>query len=112
MSSAHHPAPLQFSTQSGLTLQADTNGSRSNPPVLLAHGGGQTRHAWRNTGRLLADAGFYSICLDLRGHGASDWCPDGNYRIEAFANDLVDISAELRTPPILVGASLGAVLLQ
>lgn len=109
MSSAHNPTSREFATQSGLTLQADTYGSPSNPPVILAHGGGQTRHAWRNTGRLLADAGFYSICLDLRGHGSSDWCPDGDYRIEAFANDLVDISAELVTPPVLVGASLGGI---
>ena len=109
MSSPNPSTPRQFSVRSGITLQSDTYGSPSSPPVILAHGGGQTRHAWRNTGRLLAEAGFYSICLDLRGHGSSDWCPKGDYRVEAFANDLVDISGQLATQPILIGASLGGI---
>ena len=109
MSSPHQPTPRQFSTRSGLTLQSDTYGSASSPPVILAHGGGQTRHAWRNTGLLLAEAGFYSICLDLRGHGSSDWCSNGDYRVEAFADDLVDVSEELAAQPVLVGASLGGI---
>ncbi len=96
-----------FKTGKGLNLECDTYGLASHPPVLLAHGGGQTRHAWRNTGQLLAGAGYYALCLDLRGHGSSDWCPDGDYRLEAFASDLIEISKELESQPVLVGASLG-----
>ena len=84
-------------------------GEDANPTVLFAHGGGQTRHAWRRSGKLLAEAGFHSICLDLRGHGESSWCPQGDYRIEAFAQDLVCICTRLESPPVLVGASLGGV---
>lgn len=32
--------------------------------VLLLHGGGQTRHSWRNTGRSLASDGWSAIAVD------------------------------------------------
>ena len=36
----------------GLTLVADAYGPDDGPPVVLFHGGGQTRHAWGGTARL------------------------------------------------------------
>ncbi|MDH3642696.1 MAG: alpha/beta hydrolase [Gammaproteobacteria bacterium] len=98
-----------FSGYSGLSLQADTFGDEAGLPVILAHGGGQTRHAWRGAGEALAGAGYYSICLDLRGHGASAWCPEGDYRIEDFAQDLLSVCETFDTRPVLVGASLGGI---
>ena len=47
--------------------------------------------------------------MDLRGHGDSGWCPNGDYRIEAFAEDLIRVSKTLEIPPALVGASLGGI---
>lgn len=41
----------------GATLAADTFGHPDAPPVVLLHGGGQTRHAWRGTGQRLGAAG-------------------------------------------------------
>ena len=32
-----------------VTLAADAFGDPGDPPVVLLHGGGQTRHAWGNT---------------------------------------------------------------
>jgi pimeloyl-ACP methyl ester carboxylesterase len=93
----------------GISIAADVYGEQGQPPIVFAHGGGQTRHAWRNSAKLLAGAGFQSVCVDLRGHGESDWCPQGDYRIEAFAEDLVNICGEIGSPPILVGASLGGI---
>ena len=52
-------------------------GDPSHPPVLLLHGGGQTRHAWGGTSQTLARAGYYAIALDMRGHGQSDWSVQG-----------------------------------
>ena len=103
------PKPITYSGFNGLTIAADVFGENASRPILFAHGGGQTRHAWRMTGKRLAEAGFQSICLDLRGHGESSWCPEGDYRIEAFAEDLVCICAELESAPVLVGASLGGI---
>jgi len=90
-----------------VVLAADAFGDPGATPVVLLHGGGQTRHSWRATGRALADAGWYAISVDLRGHGQSGWSPDGRYGLDRFANDVVAIVGYLTRPPVLVGASLG-----
>ena len=82
-------------------------GRQERQPVLLLHGGGQTRHAWAGTGERLAQAGWYAVSLDLRGHGESEWCPNGNYDHMDFAADTSCVAQSFSHKPILVGASLG-----
>ena len=91
----------------GLRLAADVGGPDDGPTVVLLHGGGQTRHSWAGTWRVLVEAGWHAWSLDLRGHGESDWSEDGDYSLDAFAGDIVAVTDALPTPPILVGASLG-----
>lgn len=91
----------------GITLVADVGGDPSAPPVVLLHGGGQTRHSWRGAMRELMARGYHVINFDARGHGDSDWSPDGTYRLGVFAADLRSIVATLPCPPALVGASMG-----
>jgi pimeloyl-ACP methyl ester carboxylesterase len=92
----------------GLTLAADAFGPTGGPPVVLFHGGGQTRHAWGGTARLLGDKGWRATTVDLRGHGDSDWAsPDGSYTLDAFAADVRAVAAAQTRPPVLIGASLG-----
>jgi non-heme chloroperoxidase len=91
----------------GIELAADVEGPWHGPAVMLLHGGGQTRHAWKGTGGVLAHEGFLSVSLDLRGHGESDWAPDGNYSLDAYAADIIAVVKELGRPVALVGASLG-----
>jgi pimeloyl-ACP methyl ester carboxylesterase len=94
----------------GLTLAADAYGPEDAPPVLLFHGGGQTRHAWGGTARLLGDKGWRATTVDLRGHGDSDWAPveqDGPYSLDAFAADVRAVAAVQPAPPVIIGASLG-----
>jgi len=100
------PVRLSYRVRDGLTLIADAYGDPANRPVLLAHGGGQTRHAWGGTARTLADHGCYAVSLDLRGHGDSDWSPSGDYQLDFFGNDVRQVAAELGRP-VMVGASLG-----
>lgn len=97
----------EFRAARGVRLVADAYGATSALPVLLLHGGGQTRHAWRGTAQVLAEAGFYAVSVDLRGHGESDWCEDGNYELDFFADDIRAIAQQLSSAPALVGASLG-----
>lgn len=98
---------IQFTGAEGQTLAADAMGVHDALPVILAHGGGQTRLSWRRTQERLAAAGLRAIAIDLRGHGESQWSSSGHYRIEDFADDLLCVAHALGTPPVLVGASLG-----
>lgn len=91
----------------GLTLAAEAHGDNGGAPVLLAHGGGQTRRTWNRTIGDLSSAGFRAIAIDMRGHGDSDWSKGGAYEIRHFAADLVTVASQLNRKPALVGASLG-----
>ncbi|WP_127357114.1 alpha/beta fold hydrolase [Actinacidiphila soli] len=91
----------------GILLAADVWGEASSPPLVLLHGGGQTRHAWDRTGPRLATLGWRVIAPDLRGHGTSEWSADGDYDLDLFAEDVRALVAELGDRPMLVGASLG-----
>ncbi|GGD86921.1 peroxidase [Tsuneonella deserti] len=91
----------------GITLVAEAHGDIRGMPVLLAHGGGQTRRAWKRVMGDLAQAGFRAIAFDMRGHGASEWSKTGAYDIRDFAADLIAAAASMEVKPALVGASLG-----
>ncbi|MGB0847886.1 MAG: alpha/beta fold hydrolase [Thiolinea sp.] len=91
------------------TIAGDSWGDPGQTAVILLHGGGQTRHAWKGAGEKLGEAGFYTLSLDLRGHGDSSWINDSvGYTEAKMAADLACVleQAEIRRP-ILVGASLG-----
>lgn len=98
---------LDFTLPCGLVLRADAYGSRDNPSIILAHGGGQTRYSWGNTAQQLADRGWYAIAYDHRGHGESDWSASAEYDLPSFGKDLLFIAESLANKPIVVGASLG-----
>ncbi len=101
------PVVTVFRNRSGMSLAADDLGDPRGAPVLLLHGGGQTRHSWGTAVSALASRGFRAVTLDLRGHGDSDWSPDGAYGLEQLRDDLVDVMAQIEGQPALVGASLG-----
>lgn len=95
----------------GLRLAADVVGDPAAPPAVLLHGGGQTRFAWGTTASVLAERGWRAYRVDLRGHGESEWSPEGGYTIEDFAGDVTGICGEVGgvAPPVLIGASLGGI---
>ena len=99
-----HPTMLRGA---GLAIAADIGGPDDGQPVVLLHGGGQTRHSWGTARALLADKGYRVISADLRGHGKSGWSSDGDYRLDRFVDDLTVILTDLPRPTFLVGASLG-----
>jgi len=78
------------------------------PPVLLAHGFGQTRQSWSQTQSRLARAGHDSLSWDMRGHGDSGCNPsDLRYDAEQFLADVIAAAERLPGSPVLVGASMG-----
>jgi len=94
----------------GVNLTADVAGPVDGVPVMLFHGGGQTRHSWGSALVGLAKAGHRVWSVDLRGHGDSDWSPGGDYSDNVFPDDVRTVAQAVREqhgPPVLVGASLG-----
>lgn len=95
----------------GVGLAAASFGDGDAPPVVLVHGGGQTRHSWGSTAVELSQQGWHCVAYDQRGHGESDRAPDGDYAVTTFAGDCVEVCEQVREasgrPPALVGASLG-----
>lgn len=107
MPTSSSATPVSFVTRDGLTLVGDAWGDPGHSPVLLVHGGGQTRHSWGDTAAVVAERGWYAIAYDQRGHGTSDRSPGAEYGIGSFATDLADVIGSLPLPSIVVGASLG-----
>ena len=103
------PNPMHFWTGvGGVRIAGDSWGKPNGPLVLLQHGGGQTRHAWKGAGEKLGAAGYYAVAFDARGHGDSDWAPDGLYGQDVMVEDLKRVVAALGSRrPVLVGASMG-----
>lgn len=91
----------------GVRLRGDAVGDEGDPPVILLHGGGQTRWSWQSTLEVLGRSGWRACSFDLRGHGESDWSPDADYAFASFAADVARVAEAVGEQPALVGASLG-----
>jgi pimeloyl-ACP methyl ester carboxylesterase len=103
------PDPMHFwPGAGGVRIAGDAWGDPAGPLVLLQHGGGQTRHAWKGAGEKLGEAGYHAVAFDARGHGDSDWSPGGQYSQDLMVEDLKCVVAALGNKrPVLVGASMG-----
>ena len=110
MSSRTSPSLRLFETDDGLTLRSDAWGDEERPPVLLLHGGAQTRHSWKNTAKKLEELGYYAVAIDLRGHGESDWSPQAAYTLDRHVGDLAAVVKEFDRKPVVIGASLGGII--
>lgn len=83
---------------------------RPDAPVLLClHGITQTAHSWDEVAEALAPE-YRVLCLDQRGHGDSEWAPDGKYDRESMAADVGAIATALGVARFLLcGMSMGGV---
>ena len=101
-------APRVRRFESGdVEIVTDEAGPVGAAPVVLLHGGGQTRGAWGGALAEGARRGFHMISADLRGHGESGWSAAGHYGMDAHAGDIAALAGAHAEPPFLVGASLG-----
>lgn len=94
----------EYLTVDGGTLAYEVTGG-SGPLVLLAHGMGDSRQAFRFVTPLLVAAGYRVAAVDLRGCGESSagWA---SYRQADIAGDLVALLGHLGGPAVLVGHSI------
>src|SRR3954454_10166336 len=82
-------------------------GNPSAPPLLLVHGG---RDHCRNWDWLAATLrkDWHILAPDLRGHGDSQWSPDGNYSTAAYVYDLAQLIHQQELAPVtIIAHSLG-----
>ena len=100
----------RIATHGGVEIAFDDSGLESWPTVVFLHGGGQTRHSWREATVSLNRLGYRTLNVDLRGHGDSSWAADGDYGLDAHIEDLTALIAELTDRPTMVGASLGGMI--
>src|SRR4051794_310746 len=94
----------EFLTIDGGTLAYDLSGS-TGPLVVLAHGMGDSREAFRFLAPQLVAAGYRVAAVDLRGCGESSvgW-PSWSHT--DIAGDLVALVRHLGGPAVLVGHSI------
>ncbi len=94
----------EFLTLDGGTLAYDVTGM-AGPLVLLAHGMGDSREAYRFLTPALVDAGYRVAAVDLRGCGESSagWT---SYTRTDIAGDLLALVRHLGGPAVLVGHSI------
>ena len=77
------------------------------PPLILIHGGRDHCRNFDWVARDLQDR-YHIIAPDLRGHGDSEWSPDGDYMMHAFVYDLAQLIHQLKLAPVtILGHSLG-----
>ncbi len=74
-------------TLDGLRFHFLDWGTAGEPPMLLLHGGAQTAHSWDEVAPDFA-RDHHVLALDQRGHGDSEWSPDGRYRRDDFVADI------------------------
>jgi pimeloyl-ACP methyl ester carboxylesterase len=96
-----------FLTANGLRLHYTEWNPGGQHTLVLVHGINVQLHTWDPIAHDLAQ-GYRVICLDLRGHGDSDWAGDG-YGVQSFTADIKALVDQLGIAPFdFVGHSLGS----
>ncbi|GAC68521.1 alpha/beta fold hydrolase [Gordonia soli] len=78
----------QISTRDGIALNVRHLGE--GPAVLFIHGWSLSSEVWDRQLRVVAEAGFHAVAMDMRGHGGSQ-APLRGYEIEHLVDDTVDV---------------------
>lgn len=96
-----------FYTSQRLQLHYVDWGNCGAPPLILLHGGRDHSRSWDWVAERLRHD-YRIIAPDLRGHGDSQWSPDGDYSMASLVFDLAELIHQLDLAPIaIVGHSLG-----
>jgi len=104
------PASCSFVSQR-LRMHYVDWGNHDAPLLILVHGGQDHARNWDwLAGELRRD--WHVVAPDLRGHGESEWSPDGDYGHAAYVYDLAQLIRVCgdERPVSIVGHSLGGVI--
>ncbi len=82
-------------------------GSPGKPTLLMIHGGRDHCRNWDWTAAAFRDD-WHVVAPDLRGHGDSQWSPDGSYTMAGYVYDLAQLVHQQRLAPVtIIAHSLG-----
>lgn len=84
------------------------------PPLVFVHGGYVNAACWdANFLPHFSDLGYNCHAINLSGHGESAGVEDlHRYGLDHYAADVGQLVAELPAPPVLIGHSMGALVVQ
>ena len=100
------PTSRTFVSQ-GLALHYLDWGNERAPLLILIHGSSDHARSWDWTARALQNR-FHVVALDLRGHGDSQWSPDGAYLVAYHVVDFVEFVDSFKDERVtIVAHSLG-----
>lgn len=105
MSSAHTAVPRLEVLHNRPAAAADA------APLLFVHGLGHGAWCWEKWMAAAADAGVPAYAMSLRGHGNSG----GRLRtarLSSYVEDVVSVARSLPRTPVLVGHSMGGLVVQ
>ena len=104
--SAPGPTSHRFLSQR-LRLHYVDWGNSDLEPLLMIHGGRDHCRNWDWIAHSLREK-WHIIAPDLRGHGDSDWSPDGHYDMASYVYDLAQLIHQKGLAPVTILAhSLG-----
>jgi pimeloyl-ACP methyl ester carboxylesterase len=86
----------------------------SKPPLLFVHGAWQGAWCWQEHWMPAAAAqGWRTYAVSLRGHGGSEGGDELTFApLRYFEHDVLQAITELPAPPVLVGHSMGGLVVQ
>ena len=94
----------------GIRLHYLDWGGAARRSILFLHGGGLTAHTWDLVCLALRPR-FRCYALDLRGHGDSEWSPNMQYGLNAYAHDVERVAKALELRDfVMFGMSLGGLI--
>jgi len=82
-------------------------GTTGKPPLIMLHGIGRVAHTFDHIAAHFS-TNYHVMAVDMRGHGDSDWDPQGAYLVEDYVKDIEGLAGQLNLRNIVIwGNSTG-----
>lgn len=107
----HDVESVRIQRPDGTVLHVEMSGPEDAAPVVLTHGWGVDNRAFYYTKRALSMQNRV-LAWDLRGLGKSSRAGRNDYSLDAMADDLAAVVALAGGPAVVVGHSIGGMIVQ
>ncbi len=100
----------QIQTFDGSQIHVEYFGPKDAQPLIFLHGCGSDSTQWYYLKKNFQDK-YRLVLVDLVGYGLSDKPKNGDYSLERYAQDLNKIIDDCEKPPVLIGHSMGGMII-